>query len=408
MILFISICTLILTLIQIFYNYRINSNGLYLSGFLISSCISALLHYFTIIDSSPFYLAIVYGHFMPVLYLSGPMLFFYVRGALKDSSKLNLWDCIHFLPALVGLISIFPYYFEEFGAKLLIAETLIKNPNHHLKLNISWLYDSSYNLLVRTVLLVTYIIGSLFILIRYQIDKKGKAINNFQKKVIINWLYAILLVAGVCSTSYLLLTIDFFNGELSSRDTINSLNINHLLMISFSLIPVLILFFPQVLYGIPVPTKKEIKLQHSLESTEVKKPINTISIKDEKAEDEVAFHELTEMVMDYLKREKPFTNPNFSLDDLAKSLDVQRHHLYYCFNSILNSRFTTVRAQLRVEYAKDCLLRGDLNQLSMEGIWTKAGFSSRTSFFVSFKETTGLTPIEFIKINQIEGLEKDS
>ena len=109
------------------------------------------------------------------------------------------------------------------------------------------------------------------------------------------------------------------------------------------------------------------------------------------------FQKLTEKIMDYLKTEKPFTDPNYSLEDLAQHLELQKHHLYYCFNTILNSRFTTIRTQLRVEYAKECLLKGDLDTLSMEGIWTKTGFSSRTSFFVSFKEITGQTPLDFIK-----------
>ncbi len=406
MILFISLCTLLLTIVQTFYNYRVNTNGLYLSGFLIPLCISAILHYFTIIDHSPFYLAIVYGHFMPVLYLTGPMLFFYIRGTLKDSAKLSGWDLLHFLPVVIGLISIFPYYFEDFDSKLLIAENLIKNPNHHLNLNISWLYDSSYNLLVRTLLLVVYIVASLFLLIRYSFEKQKELPKNRQQCVAIKWLYSILFVVGVCSISYLLLAIDFFNGVLTSRDTINSLNINYFLIISFSLIPVLMIFFPQVLYGIPVPTTKEIELNNKQNRIESPKPAKTIPKKIEEEEEE-AFQKLAEMVMEYMKNKKPFTDPNFGLEDLARKLDIQKHHLYYCFNSVLNSRFTTIRAQLRVEYAKDCLLKGDLNQLSMEGIWTKAGFSSRTSFFVSFKETTGVTPIEFIKINQIEGLDKE-
>lgn len=406
MILFISLCTLLLTIVQTFYNYRINTNGLYLSGFLIPLCISAILHYFTIIDHSTFYLAIVYGHFMPILYLTGPMLFFYIRGTLKDSAKLSGWDLLHFLPVVISFVSIFPYYFEDFDSKLLIAENLIKNPNHHLNLNISWLYDSSYNLLVRTLLLVIYFVASLFLLIRYSFEKQKKLPKNQQQWVAIKWLYSILVVAGVCSTSYLLLAIDFFNGVLTSRDTINSLNINYFLIISFSLIPVLMIFFPQVLYGIPVPTTKEIEFNNKQNRIESPKPAKTIPKKIEEEEEE-AFQRLAEMVMEYMKNKKPFTDPNFGLEDLARKLDIQKHHLYYCFNSVLNSRFTTIRAQLRVEYAKDCLLKGDLNQLSMEGIWTKAGFSSRTSFFVSFKETTGVTPIEFIKINQIEGLDKE-
>ena len=106
--------------------------------------------------------------------------------------------------------------------------------------------------------------------------------------------------------------------------------------------------------------------------------------------------------MEYLQKEKPFVNPHFSLAVLAEKLDVPKHHLYYCFNTVLKTKFTTVRTQMRVDYAKECLLNGDLNKLSMEGIWHKAGFSSKTNFFVSFKEVTQMTPLDFIKINQLE------
>lgn len=109
--------------------------------------------------------------------------------------------------------------------------------------------------------------------------------------------------------------------------------------------------------------------------------------------------ELTEAMQNYLKTERPFIDPNFSLDDLAKQLDVPKHHLYYCLNSVLDIKFTTLRTQLRVEYAKELLLSDSLKRVSMEGIWPKTGFSSRTNFFVTFKEVTGYTPIEFIKIN---------
>ena len=112
-----------------------------------------------------------------------------------------------------------------------------------------------------------------------------------------------------------------------------------------------------------------------------------------------AMNDLAKLIQDYLKNEKPFIDPKFSLDDLAKQLDVPKHHLYYCLNSILNIKFITLRTQMRVEYAKELLLNGNLESVSMEGIWTKTGFSSRTNFFVTFKEVTGYTPLEFIKLS---------
>jgi AraC-like DNA-binding protein len=399
MILFIAICTLFLTIVQACYNYKINTSGLYLTGFLVPLCLGVLLHYFSIVDDSPFLLAIVYGHFMPVLYLTGPMLYFYVRSTLNDSSRLSKWDGIHFLPSIVGLISIFPYYFESFDSKLKIANNLINDPNYHLGLNISWLYDNSYNLLFRMVLLTFYVLISFIILIRFHWKKKSELTFN-QKGIVLKWLYAVLLLVGICTFSYLALTVDFFNGKLDSRSNINTLNINYFFGVSFSLIPVLLIVFPQVLYGIPAVSS----IQKN--RPEIQKASKNATKKVEEDEEEV-LNKLAEMVLNYMRNEKPFTDPNFSLEDLSRSMDIQKHHLYYCFNTVLNSRFTSIRAQMRVEYAKECLLTGNLEQLSMEGIWTKAGFSSRTSFFGSFKEFTGVTPTEFIKINQLEAIDKE-
>lgn len=394
MILFVSICTLLLTVVQACYNYKINTSGLYLTGFLVPLCIGVLLHYFSIIDHSPFLLAIVYGHFMPVLYLTGPMLYFYVRSTLNDSSQLSKWDIIHFLPSIIGLISIFPYYFESFDSKLEIANNLINNPNYHLNLNISWLYDNSYNLLFRMVFLSLYVLVSMILVIRFHWNKKSEITFN-QKRIALKWLYAILLLMSICTISYLVLTVDFINGKLDSRDNINTLDINYFFGVSFSLIPVLLIIFPQVLYGIPLINYIQ------KPSPEIQKATKTVTKKVDEEEEEIVKN-LAAMVLEYMRTEKPFTDPNFSLEDLSKSMDIQKHHLYYCFNTVLNSRFTTIRAQMRVEYAKECLLTGNLEQLSMEGIWTKAGFSSRTSFFGSFKEFTGVTPTEFIKINELE------
>jgi YesN/AraC family two-component response regulator len=164
----------------------------------------------------------------------------------------------------------------------------------------------------------------------------------------------------------------------------------------------MMLVFPQVLYGIPIVTEKEKEIVQKKEEEKKSKK----SIKLLEKEEKKTFEKLTAMILEYMKTEKPFTDPNYSLDDLAANLNIQKHHLYYCFNTVLNSRFTTIRTQMRVEYAKECLLNGDLDNLSMEGVWTKTGFSSRTNFFVNFKEVTGATPLDFIKNNKLDTLHK--
>jgi transcriptional regulator GlxA family with amidase domain len=160
------------------------------------------------------------------------------------------------------------------------------------------------------------------------------------------------------------------------------------------------LISPELLYGIPKVNRKKIELFKSGNNYLTKRIKVTIE-KPFTKEENPEMNELANLILNYLITEKPFVDSKFSLDDLAKQLDVPKHHIYYCFKSILNTKFTTLRSQLRVEFAKELLISGQLEQLSMEGIWSKTGFSSRTNFFVTFKEITGLTPLEFVQINSV-------
>ena len=392
MILYISITTLILALVITLYNYQINKTSLYLAGFLVPLSLTGILHYFCIFHDSPVGLAFVYGHFIPIYYLSGPMIFFYVRGTLIDKSNLSKWDYLHFLPAIISLISIFPYYFESFDKKLELAKIVFDYPNTHKSINISWLYPSSFNIFLRSILILFYLFSSICILTKYRIKFKKRNVPSVQKQQALQWLYALVFIASVTSISYFIITKNYYFGS-PSKNEINAYSINSLAALSYSLIPIMMLLFPQHLYGIPINRSKITNNNSNNSSNE--KPLE--SIKKDLDDPLDPFVNVANHIMTYLENEKPFVNPEFSIDDLATNLDIQKHHLYYCFNNILQIKFTTLRTKLRVNYAQEILLSGDLTTMSMEGIWTKAGFASRTNFFVSFKEVTGSTPLEYIK-----------
>jgi YesN/AraC family two-component response regulator len=110
--------------------------------------------------------------------------------------------------------------------------------------------------------------------------------------------------------------------------------------------------------------------------------------------------QLSKRMMSLIDDEKLYLNPDFSLDTLAQRLDVPKHRLYPCFNAILKKKFSELRTELRISYVKNLLLSEEFNAVSMEGIWTKAGFASKTNFFTTFKEETGFTPLEFIKLKK--------
>ena len=396
MILILSIFTLILTCILTIYNYHINKNIIYLSSLLALLSLSGFLHYFVLIYDSEIGVALFYTHFMPLLYLQGPMIYFYVSGTIKDEFSFNWKKAIHFIPFVIAFISVLKYYFVPWDDKIEIAKTIIASPEVLLTINKLNIGNHFINLPARTILLLLYSIATLLLLIRYTLKNRLEPTLNSK---IIKWLFFLTIIVFFCALSYMILIVEFVYFDIRTREQISNEIYNYTAAISYSLIPIVMLIFPEVLYGIPIVNRKKIAL-FEVNSSRIKS--ESLNEKGSINTENPAMNDLAELILDYLKNEKPFIDPKFSLDDLAKQLDVPKHHLYYCLNSILNIKFTTLRTQMRVEYAKELLLNGSLELVSMEGIWTKTGFSSRTNFFVTFKEVTGYTPLEFIKINNVK------
>ncbi|MFZ9208270.1 MAG: helix-turn-helix domain-containing protein [Sediminibacterium sp.] len=78
-------------------------------------------------------------------------------------------------------------------------------------------------------------------------------------------------------------------------------------------------------------------------------------------------------------------------------LKVPIHHVSYCLNTLMNVKFTTLRSQLRIQYATKLLDSGQADELSMDGIGKKSGFSTRSNFYNAFKTETGMTPSEYLE-----------
>ena len=379
MILITSILVVLLCVFLLYNNYWKNKNSIYLCGSLIFMCTTSILHHFTVISPSRFWIAILMGHSIPLAFLTGPFLYLYTRNTLRISMRFSKWDYMHFLPFTITLISIFPYYFKEFDFKLRIAQLLIDDPNNILAVNLSWLYPSKINILVRPVFLLVYALCGLIMSYRFHKKRRDFPIKK-EEGTAVKWLMGINSIVVLMCIGYTNLTIYFYGlPNIASREQINTSLLSYILTMMFALIPILILIFPEILYGM-----------HNFKITSKSK----IAIKKDNHETLV---NTSALILDFVKKEENLQNPDFSIADICKALSIKHEDVNYCFNTILNIKFITLKKELRVDLAKKELISGKLLSHSMEGIWTKCGFSSKTNFFVAFKEVTGMTPLEFSK-----------
>lgn len=99
----------------------------------------------------------------------------------------------------------------------------------------------------------------------------------------------------------------------------------------------------------------------------------------------------------YFTNNKPFTNPDLKLADVAKSLQVSTHTLSFVFNQHLNKNYYDFVNEYRIGEFKNQVKTTDISKYTLTALAEQCGFSSRASFFRSFKKLTGITPNEYIR-----------
>lgn len=296
---------------------------------------------------------------------------------------------MHFLPFLIGLIYILPYSVESFEFKIDFNTKLLADNGLIKSIHIKSFFPNYINLVARPVFLLSYALGSGYLIFKYSRFKKRKYSSLIQRNNMVKWLKTVVLIAFILSFFYIIITYKYLSTNLVVKQLISEMEVSILAGICYCIIPICILIFPSVLYGIPRVSKgpskylDEINRQAILQSNE---PLEATA-KD---------------ILNFLDDSKAYLNPKFSIQDLINGLEIPKHHVYYCFNNIIQNKFTIIKSELRVNYAKKLLLSSKAKELTMEGIGMESGFASKSNFFAVFKEFTGKTPLEFIEAEQID------
>ena len=385
MLLYISLLTIILSGLLVSYNWRINKNTIYLGAFFSILATYGLTHYFTIYANSPFWLAIFYNNFSPFWFLTGPLLLFYYRGTLTDSSKLRGSDIIHFIPFLVQLVGIFPYLLTPFSYKVGIAAQILNDLNLITQFKVNWITTPIVNFLGRPILVFLYL-GYITYLLWLHNPKSSRAkVPVQQSNLIYRWLILLEVTTAILIVNFFLLSLSL--SKLTVTATMVNSQFTHFFSgIAYFCMSFMLLLFPRILYGMPIYKAEPAKIsQPNKEITEV------LVTQDD------PFFKLVDKINTYLKKEEPFLNPDFTINEMAVTLKVPVHHVSYCLNTLMNVKFTTLRTQLRIQYAAKLLDAGQADELSMDGIGKKSGFSTRSNFYNAFKTETGMTPSEYLE-----------
>lgn len=374
MLLFATITGIFLSLILLIFNARKYHATIYLGIFFFLVSLYGLAIYAFLYSKSVLLISILYYNLNWLSYLVGPMLYWYIRSILTDSSRLKRKDLWHFLPPLLFLLISLPYILTPFSYKLEIAAKIVEDANFLRTFKAGFLYDLfpvPVIYLMRPIHILIYAIWSSVLYIRYRTQKMELLVLSRQY-FMIRWLPLLLTFLPLSVVSHTLSLTEAFHHEDSM--ILYSLNILQILA-EAGLTGLLIspFFFPRILYGLP-------QLPESTKSKPAPHYENLYLL---------SIGQKTDACM---KEFQPFLEPEFNMTQLSVAIKIPAHHVAYYFREVKNQSFIDYRNEWRINHAKNLINEGRAERLTLEAIGLSSGFQSRKAFFTAFKKSTGTTP----------------
>jgi AraC-like DNA-binding protein len=387
--------TLVICLMLILYHWKENKPIILFIYFFLTIGQRSLIYLLLESGSDPTLLGYLFIHNIPFSLLMGPALYYYTLSVIHGKFHLNKWIWIAIIPSIIAFISLEPYFEIPISDKIQffaksntyeIDSDFFKHASRWIPIRVfqnAMLFINS-----------TYYYYCIYLLIkaRKQANKViKKRINNILGILgvitILTYLPAVLIYFFIYSNSNF-----FMNGII----TMNYFPPLRFLSLFTTLTPFLILLFPNWLYANQINANQQSKWDLFLMKW-LDKPL----IETEKTESNTTDDDDLERIMEYLKTDKQYLNPNLSIHEISKSLDIPQARVTYCFNKVIKVPFPRLRNQLRIEHAIELLTQNAHLSLSIEGIAMQAGFKNKSTFYIAFKDVKGMTPMDWINKREI-------
>ena len=113
--------------------------------------------------------------------------------------------------------------------------------------------------------------------------------------------------------------------------------------------------------------------------------------------DDKAAAEIEKSLRRCMDKDKLYLNPDLKLQDMAMAIGRSAVEVSQTLNVFMNTNFTDFVNQYRVEIFIARVKRGDTAKFTLASLSEECGFSSRTSFFRSFRKLKGMSPSEYLK-----------
>lgn len=303
-------------------------------------------------------------------FVTGPMVYLYVRSCTQKNFKMHpiLW--IHFIPAILDKILHIPIYTLSPELKIEYFQLFMQTGIFKGQI------EAPLAILLSVIHGGVYSVFSVKIVLKYR--KHLTETSSFIDNSFHHWL---LVFCGVLAFPIIITLI--WGVSIGVPFDLNVLYfgfvfLNIAVFVATLLKPELFHAFP---HQMPIFSSTEENVQKYENS----------NLKEEQKK------KYLERLQSSMQAEKYFKEPELTIQQLSEQVNIPANYLSQIINEKLNCNFLDFVNQHRVEATKKLLVNSDFNHYSIVAIGYEGGFNSKSTFYAAFKKFTNTTPGEFRK-----------
>ncbi|GEO02750.1 hypothetical protein AAE02nite_04140 [Adhaeribacter aerolatus] len=356
-------------------------------------------------DTREFFLA--FPHLSKVSWLLpmllGPLIYLFTQKLTHERPQFKRTDLVHFIPFCLTFIYLLPYYLKSRTEKI----AYLNDFELARQDDFGWLGQ------VTLFLILFYLVLSAGALKRYE----RKILDTFSEleKIRLQWLkqfiYALLIIL-------FLATVAFY----AKKWTIPVLTEIYHYHIHYWFVIILIYWIGYKTLAQPrifTETASQINQDLELELAQIQPEPEAVSVPDlspatsppvvaqnKKYQKSILKETESQAYLDqllaFMETEKPYRESNITIQELADSIGLPKHHLSQVINDRLGKNFYDFINQYRVAEAQLMLVNPKYRHLTNLAVAEEAGFNSKATFNAVFKKQTGQTPSEYVRNHTVQ------
>ncbi len=323
--------------------------------------------------------------YRPIFILACAVIYFYCKALTTPGFRFTYIDSLHLVPFGMYTLIMLPFFFSDPATKV---ASLSLQP-----FTLSWVIERSF-----FVIVFFFYFGFSYRMIHHHQQHIKDIFSNLEK-VKLDWLRNLLLAFGVIWVTALLRFLTAY-GKVGYE---NKFLVPFLLCFTIFLIGWYALRQPEIFSDrwdklIRENDQKSVAVvsmgkSRQAEPVRFKQPpkyeYSSLS------EQDIVRHK--DNLISYLEQEKPYTDPDLQLQNLADHLGIPSYQLSQIINTELRQNFYELINSLRIAEAKHRLIDPANQHITILAIAYDIGFNSKSTFNTAFKKYTKMTPSQFKK-----------